>query len=149
MKGKKAYQQAVLLHEKIYAYPSVLDEQGKEIIYYEYLDLIRKSAYLGYNEALFDLGQQYEATSFLGIKNPKYNPKKCIYWYSKACNNGHSEACNNLAFFYEEGQGCEMNINKALELYRLSAQLGSINGKQNYKIMLKNISKGGIYEGKI
>ncbi|TDQ06547.1 tetratricopeptide repeat protein [Pedobacter metabolipauper] len=148
MKGKKAYFFATLLHEKLHKYPNDLDEDERISVYYEYFKLIKESAYLGYTDAFFDLGQQYESMGFLGINNPKYNPKKCIYWYSKACNNGHAEACNNLASFYEEGIGCELDLNKALELYKRSAELGSVNGKKNYRIMIKDISKGDIYEKK-
>ena len=149
MKGRKGYELAILIHKKMYNLPSVLDKSEKRKLYNEYLALIRKSAYLGYKEALFDLGQQYEKISFLGVDNPMYSPKKCVYWYSKACDKGHAEACNNLAALYEEGIGCEMNLQKAVELYKLSADLGSINGRGNYRIMLKNISKGGIYYNKL
>lgn len=83
--------------------------------------------------------------SYLGLENPKYNPKKCIYWYSKACYNKHAEACNNFAALYETGQGCDLDLIKALQLYKIAADFGSENGKKNYKIMQKDLSKGGKY----
>lgn len=145
MKGKKTYAMAMAIHEKMYKHPSTLTPLEKKELYNEYFLLIKRSAYSGNVEAQYDLAQQYENISFLGMPNPKYNPKKCIFWYSRACNSGHAEACNNLAALYEMGEGCEKNLEMALSLYEKSASLGSQNGKKNYKIMLKDLSKGGKY----
>jgi TPR repeat protein len=145
MKGQGAYSLAQEINEKLNEYPSVLSEGEKNEFYEKYFALIKKSAYLGYPEGQYDFAQQFENMSFLGIKNPKYDPKKCVFWYSKACKNDHAEACNNLANFYEKGEGCEKNLNFALELYKRSADLGSPNGKKNYKMMVRDLSKGGKY----
>ena len=40
-----------------------------------------------------------------------------------------------LATFYESGEGCEKDLEKALALYKKSADLGDSIGKKNYKIM--------------
>ncbi|OKS87727.1 hypothetical protein RG47T_3189 [Mucilaginibacter polytrichastri] len=87
------------------------------------------------------MGQQYENISFLGIPNPIYNAKKCIYWYTKACNQRHAEACNNLSNFYAKGEGCQQNFDFSMELLKRSAELGSVLGKKNYKRELKRIFK--------
>ena len=146
MKGQKAYSLAKSIHEKFYQYPNELSETAKKELYNEYFKLVRKSAYLGHLEAQYDMAQQYESMSFLGVQNPIYNPKKRIFWYSKACSKGHSDACNNLASIYELGEGCEQNLDLALRLYEKSAKLGSINGKKNYEIMLRDMAKGGRYQ---
>jgi len=145
MKGNKAYAMAMEINNRINEYPNILTTTKKKELYKKYLLLIRKSAYYGNVEAQYDLAQQYDNISFLGAPNPKYNPKKCIYWYSKACKKKHAEACNNLAALYEIGEGCKRNLELALKLYKDSAELGSPNGKKNYKIMLRDMSKGGKY----
>jgi TPR repeat protein len=145
MKGQKAYSSAIEIHKILYSRGGELNESEKTKLYNRYFALIKKAAYLGHSEGLFDLGQQYEDISFLGIPNPLYNPQKCVYWYSKACKNGHAEACNNLAHLYEKGEGCHQNLNLAFQLYQRSADLGSPNGKKNYKIMRRDLSKGGKY----
>lgn len=141
MKGNKSFLLAVSLGQKIYEYPNTLSDFDRKELYSQYFSLIKRSAYLGNLDAMYELGQQYENTSYLNNNNPK----KSFYWYSKACAGGHSEACNNLAFLYETGRGCAIDLDKALSLYQKSSQLGSISGKKNYKVMLKDMSRGGKY----
>ncbi len=117
----------------------------KSVAYKEYLDIIKRGAYNGIAEAQYQYGQQFEHMSWLYIQNPKYNPRKTFYWYSKACNKNHPAACNNLAYHYETGLGCKKNITKALKLYKKAAELGDYSGKKNYSIMLRDTSPGGKY----
>jgi TPR repeat protein len=144
MKGQKAYNLVRIIHERMYSKSYGVSEQ--HILYTQYFELIKKAAYQGHVEALYDMGQQYEDIGYLGIPNPMYNAKKCVYWYTKACEEGHAEACNNLASYYEKGEGCEQNFNIALNLYKRAAELGSPNGKKNHKIMIKDMAKGGKYD---
>jgi TPR repeat protein len=139
MKGEIIYLKAKSLHSKMYEYPNYVKEQKREKMYKQYLHLIRKAAYLGHPDAQYDLGQQYEDMNYLSIHNSNYNPKKCIYWYTKACLQNHAEACNNLAAFYETGNGCKKDLKKALSLYKKSSELGYSIGKKNYNIMLRQI----------
>ena len=60
MKGEKQYAEVSLLHSKMYEYPNHLTEFDKKMLYKEYLNLLRKSAYLGNAKAQYDLGQQHE-----------------------------------------------------------------------------------------
>jgi hypothetical protein len=143
MKGKKAYNLAMAIHEKMYAKSHSVEEQRE--LHAQYFKLIKKAAYSGHTDGLYDMGQQYEDIGYLGIPNPISNPKMCVYWYTKACQSGHAEACNNLATFYESGKVCKQNLDVALDLYKRSANLGSPNGKKNYKIMLRDMSNGGKY----
>jgi TPR repeat protein len=145
MKGQKAYSSATLINMQLYHYSTNLTELDKKELYWKYFALIKRSAYSGYAEGQYDFAQQFENMSFLGIKNPLYNPKKCIFWYTKASEQGHPEAFNNLAHLYELGAGCQQNLDLALDLYKRAAELGSPSGKKNFRIMLKSLSPGGWY----
>jgi TPR repeat protein len=142
MKGQKLYLEASKLYKKMYEIDSQrVEAELKLNLYHKYLKLIRKAAYVGNSEAQFDLAQTFENMTYLDLQNPKFNPKKCVYWYTKACNQNHSNACNNLAHLFEKGQGCVLNLTKALELYKKSADLGNKIGRQNYKILLGQMQK--------
>jgi TPR repeat protein len=143
MKGEKIYNLAKAVHEEMYAKSHQADE--KMILFTRYFELIRKAAYKGHIESLYTMGNLYEDIGYLGIPNPLHNPKKALYWYTKACEKGHSEACNNLANLYELGAGCHRNLDVALDFYKQAASGGSPNGKKNYRLMLKDMSKGGKY----
>jgi TPR repeat protein len=143
--GQKAYLQATDINEKLYSECSHYSESRVNELYRLYFRLLKKAAYLGHTEGQYDYAQQFENMSFLGLKNPLYNSKKCIFWYTKACSKGHAEAFNSLAIFYEKGEGCKTDLKMALEFYRKSAEFGSPNGKRNYKIMIKDLAEGGKY----
>lgn len=137
-KSQRLYDKAKLVHNEMYKNPMVpMNKVKMKLLFKKYLSLLRGAAYLGNSDAQYDLGQQYEDIGYLGIPNPIYNPKKCVYWYEKACRQNHAEAYNNLARLYEKGEGCEKNIKLAYKLYKKSAELGSELGKKNYKITLK------------
>lgn len=142
MRGEKYYTKAKLLHQKMYTIANPVNERQQKKMYLQYLRLIRLSAYSGNIEAQYDLAQQYETMNYLSVESPMYNPKKCIYWYTKACKSNHAEACNNLASFYETGEGVKKNLKLALQLYQRSAELGSALGKKNYTIMKRQMAKG-------
>lgn len=144
MKGERIYSRAMLIDSKLYE-ESNLTTQDKRDLYDQFFELIKKAAYLGHKEAMHEYALQFENISFLGVENPLFNPKKRNFWYHKAIEGGHAEAYNNLAHIYEIGQGVEKNYDKALEFYKKSAELGSVLGKKNYKIMLKDMAKGGLY----
>jgi TPR repeat protein len=137
MKGQKAYNLAKVVHEKMYSAPHTIEEQKN--LYAQYFELIKKAAYLGHIESLYDMGNQFEDIGYLGIPNPMYNPKKCVYWYIKACEKGNAEACNNLASLYESGRGCERNLDIALGLYNRSANYKTYKTPL-YLFVLKSLS---------
>ncbi|NHA06098.1 sel1 repeat family protein [Mucilaginibacter sp. HC2] len=143
MKGHKNYLLALEVNKKMYEKGLRTEEQVE--LYSQYFKYIKKAAYQGYVEALFDMGQQYEDVGFLGIPNPLFDPKKCVYWYTKACNKGHAIACNNLSNFYALGDGCQQDFDRALELLKRSAELGSELGKKNYKMKLRDLANTGKY----
>jgi len=144
MKGKNIYLKAKLIQKKMYQIPSTSPTRNnkEKLLYGKYLLLIRKAAYLGNADAQYELALTYEDMNYLYFENPYFNPKKCIYWYTKACNQNHADACNNLASFYERGMGCKQNIKQAVILYKKSSDLGHELGKKNYKLILKQIKQG-------
>lgn len=144
MRGDKIYSKASELRAKIIEQDSKATEE-KRHLFYNYLELLKKAAYLGHKEAMYDYAQQFEDMGILGLQNPLFNLKRRNFWYHKAMENGHPEAHNNLASIYTLGEGVEKDYEKALEFYRKSAELGSVLGKKNYKIMLKHMAKGGLY----
>lgn len=122
-----------------------LSEDVKLQRYKEYIAGIRKLAYKQNPEAQYDLAQHYEEYNILGNPNPNHNKSKRLYWYKKAAKNKNASAYNNLADLFERGDGCEVNLIKALRCYEESMKLGDVLGKQNYKKMLRDFEKGGIY----
>lgn len=141
MKGQKAFKRAMEFYNSMYKNSSKLKDEASLETYKKALSLIRVAAYQGHPDAQFELGQQYEDVSFLGVENPYHDSQKMFYWYTKACNNNHAEACNALAIMYESGVSCQKNINKALSLYKKSSELGSSLGQKNYKLTLKQLSE--------
>lgn len=144
MKGDKIYSKAMSIDSKLYG-DSNLTKQDKNSLYRQFFELIKKAAYLKHKDAMYEYAQQFENISFLGVESPLFSPKRRNFWYHKAIESGHPEAYNNLASIYEIGEGLQRDYNKALELYKKSAELGSNLGKKNYKTMLKDMAKGGKY----
>lgn len=143
MKGDKIYSKASELLAKMTSGNSNVTEQKKEL-FYNYFFLLKKAAYLGHKEAMYDYAQQFEDFGHLGLVNPLFNLKKMSYWYKKAAESGHAEAYNNLASMYANGLSVEKDDQKALEFYKKSAGLGSDLGRKNYKIMFKYLGKGDL-----
>ena len=137
MKGKLEMDKAKKINDRLYS--KSLETREKVLLYKEYISLLRKAAYKGNSEAQFELGQQYEDINYWG-ENQNHNPRKCLYWYTKACEKNHAEACNSLAHLYEVGEGINKNVNKALRYYKKSADLGSEIGRDNYKLLLQEIN---------
>lgn len=125
MKGKNSYLESQIKLKLIYS-----DENNstKKKLYREYISLLKKSAYLGFAEAQFELGLQYEDVFIFG-KNPNFKISKCIYWYKKACLNGVSDACNNLAIILEN----EGYIKEAIINYKKAIRLGNKKAIKNLK----------------
>lgn len=136
MDGAELYHESLAILEDLYN--ATLTNAQKMALYEQYLYKLRKAAYRGYGMAQFDLGQHYEDMNYFG-KNPDFDPRKCFYWYEKACDNKVGAACNNLASYYEQGLACVMDKKKALNLYKQSADLGDPLGKRNYKLLKKEL----------
>jgi len=124
----------------------LLSDEQKTVLYDQYLDNIKILAHQGNANAQYDLAQHYEDTGYFGVPNPYFDSAKRLYWYTEAAKNNNAAAYNHLGYITElAGGGCEMDLNKALEYYKQSAELGDALGKKNYHKMLKDLKKGGIY----
>jgi TPR repeat protein len=140
MKGEKQYRKAISILTQLYNKDYMYENKilSKMDMYDLYIKYLRRAAYLKFPLAQYDLAQTYENINFWGI-NQNYSSKKCIFWYKKACLNNVPSAFNNLAGFYEGGIGVKQDLLKALELYEKAGDLGDLNGKNNYKILLKQM----------
>ena len=145
MKGEKAYKEAKYFGIKMYKEEMDASPKRRQKVYARYLYLLRKAAYMGNSNAMYELALEHEDANFLSNNNPNYSTKKMFYWQSKACTNNHGDACSGLALMYENGIECKKDLRKALELNEKSAALGSDLGKKNLKAMKKQMSKGGRY----
>ncbi len=143
MRGERKFIQAKAILSMLYKKDYELEGKlfSREELYNKYLKLLRKSAYLGYSEAQYELGLEYDDINFWG-RNPLYSPKKCMYWYAKASEQGVASAYNNLGSLYERGEGAPQNIAKALECYTKAGLLGDSLGKKNRRVLLKQIKEG-------
>lgn len=142
MKGDRNLKKALEIKRMISKYPSLLSSSEKDELYWKGFDLIKKSAYTGNPKAMYEYAQQFDSISFLGMENPLFSPKKCIYWYTKSAKLLYAEAYNNLADFYERGVGVKQDLRKSYELYKRGAELGSKLAKLNLKIFDKQIKRG-------
>jgi uncharacterized protein len=138
MKAENEYKKAIEIFDNLQKDYKMLKRE-KVINHAKYIALIRKAAYKGNPDAQYELGLNYEDQNYF-IPNPMYNLKKRFYWYSKAAEMNHPEACNNLASLYEKGEGVKKNMKKALFFYKKAYQLGCSYAKNNYKLLLCQLS---------
>lgn len=90
----------------------------------------------------YDLAQCYESINQFGNPNPYFNNFRRLYWYFKAANRGYAEAYNNIAFIIEhEMPNVKNKEERALKYYKLSSELGSVLGKENYMLILNKEKK--------
>lgn len=90
-------------------------------------------------EDYYDLAQCYESVNQFGNPNPYFSNFRRLYWYFKAGRKGYAEAYNNIGFIIEhEMINVRQKEIRALMFYKLSYELGSVLGKENYLLMIKN-----------
>ena len=119
-----------------------LSPSDKQERYNTYLKALRKLAYRGDAQAQFALGSYYDEGGYWEEKII-VNKKKAFYWYSKAAEKNNASACNNLASFYLSGTCCDVDANKALQLYDTAIKHGGDRYvKYNYNKLIKEIKKG-------
>ena len=97
-----------------------------------------KGAELG-NENCMNMCGQYN----LHGKGRDKDYKEAAKWYQMTItqNPKHSSAHCNLGYCYEFGYGVPLDLNKALELYQKSADLGNETGKGNLKNLKDKMAK--------
>ncbi|MDE5308352.1 hypothetical protein PY546_20510 [Providencia stuartii] len=57
--------------------------------------------------------------------------QKAKMWYEKSAQQGVAAAVNNLAVLYEKGEGVQQDEEKAIDLYRQAANMGSAIAQMN------------------
>ena len=80
----------------------------------------------GVTEVEHSLGLRY----FEGVGVSK-NPAIAAIWYQRAVDHGSGEAANNLAIMYQTANGVERNLDRAKQLFELSARRGDPNTMQS------------------
>lgn len=91
------------------------------------LELLRKSANLGYPQAQFYLGRLYEE----GGAGLAKNPTEARRWYERAANSGDRGAMHNVGLMYFEGVGGTKNLTSAAQWFRKAANLGLVDSQFN------------------
>ena len=80
-------------------------------------------------EELYKLGKEYRD----GTKDSLAMPTTAVKYFTKAAEKGHLEAKYDLACMYEQGIGCEVDIDKAKEYYNSAAYYGHNKAKRALK----------------
>ena len=72
----------------------------------EFLDFLKKSAYLGNTDAMVYLAANYQEVEKTKEKDKEIKDLmiEAFYWYKEAAGRGNAEAMNRLAPYYEEGK---------------------------------------------
>ena len=88
------------------------------------------------------------ALDYLNKANSTKSDKEKVYYLQKATELGNAEAQCNLGYYYEKGVGLDKDIDKAIELYSLSANQGNSDAQlvlalyyENGDSVPKNIDK--------
>ena len=70
------------------------------------------------------------ALDYLNKANSTKSDKEKVYYLQKATELGNAEAQCNLGYYYEKGVGLDKDIDKAIELYSLSANQGNSDAQK-------------------
>lgn len=69
-------------------------------------------------------GHEYAQAQLASIEEDKRNYKQSFHWFNKSALNGHDFAQFKLGYYFENGIGCEKNVDKAIFWYTKSADQG-------------------------
>ena len=98
-------------------------------------------------EEMYELGKEYRD----GMNEKVVMPTMAIKYFIKAGERGHIEAQYDLAFMYENGIGCEIDIEKAIEWYTAATSYNHSESKKALKRLIntahnKNVNVSGLSE---
>jgi len=93
--------------------------------------IFKEAPNTGVAEAEHALGLRYSE----GIVVHK-DPAIAAYWYERAVAHGSAEAANNLGLMYEIGKGVNKNLQKAEELFEISARKRDPNAMLSLALLL-------------
>lgn len=103
--------------------------------------LLEKAGFHGDGDAYAELGSMY------GYGNKVYkDEEKSFDYYNKAYELRSAWGTNNLAACYIDGTACEKNIDKAIELFKLSSEWGCGKASENLYEYYYNPYRFSIHE---
>ena len=98
-----------------------------EYIYFSNIGELRHKAELGSVSAQFSMGWLYiHETEDVPVP---YSPKRAVYWYKKAAQQGYSPAAFNLAVIYGQGRGVQADKVAAFAWLEFAAREGHKRSK--------------------
>ena len=88
-------------------------------------ELFSRGAQLEHANSQYELGML-----FLQKDGPiAKDDKAAFFWFNRAASKGNAPAQRQLAVCYENGVGCDVDLEKALALYREAARNGSVEAR--------------------
>lgn len=114
--------------DNIRTYSSLEGKFAQHRMKHRFRDALRKSAHKGNVTAMVYLGGDCDEQGyFLGGSPPDdCQPGDSFKWYERAAKKGNSFAMQKVANAYEDGNGVEINLKKALEWYEKASNDGTI-----------------------
>ncbi|KAI8977514.1 hypothetical protein BDF20DRAFT_875305 [Mycotypha africana] len=107
--------------------------------------LLERAFEKGYTMAAVQIGSIYmQEEKLAGGKNMKdgADPKPLSFsWYKKAADVGNPMACHKLGFFYENGIGCEKDIEKAVASYEKGFEQGYPDSAHNLGLIYQGFTQ--------
>ena len=89
-------------------------------------ELFSRGAQLEHANSQYELGML-----FLKKDGPiAKDDKAAFFWFNRAASKGNAPAQRQLAVCYENGTGCEVDLEKALALYREAARNGDVEARR-------------------
>ena len=89
-------------------------------------ELFSRGAQLEHANCQYELGML-----FLKKDGPiAKDDKAAFFWFNRAASKGNAPAQRQLAVCYENGTGCEVDLEKALALYREAARNGDVDARR-------------------
>lgn len=108
------------------------------------LDYLRKSAFAGYEKALYNLGLVYEKGKLVSK-----DFSKAAHYFELAANKGERRAMCNYAAMLLVGRGVEKDQQKAAELFKAAADKGSCAAQYRYALLLEKSPDKALYRKSI
>ncbi|MCP4689501.1 MAG: sel1 repeat family protein, partial [Desulfobacterales bacterium] len=111
--------------------------KGVEKNHKKAMDLFQKAAAAGNTTAMFILGEMHQKGE--GSVEPDYS--SAMKWYEQAFKNGDLYAMVPLGSMHEQGLGSPRDIGKAVECYRLAAEMSGA--------MVMGLAESAFHDGEI
>ncbi len=87
-----------------------------------------------------DAQAQFEIGKFFQVGGVTQDYAQARIYYKKASEQNHIDAILRLGNMYEEGEGMDKNIAKAVECYTKAAALGCVEAKETVQLIYDDLS---------